>query len=62
VGGVLTGLQGEHPATDLPDLVGNLESTARVLTDRQAQLAGTVTNLDAVSAVLDRRARTWPPR
>jgi phospholipid/cholesterol/gamma-HCH transport system substrate-binding protein len=56
VGGVLTGLRGEHPATDLPDLVGNLESTARVLTDRQGQLAGTVTDLDAVGGVFDRRA------
>ncbi|HWN34040.1 MAG TPA: MlaD family protein, partial [Pseudonocardia sp.] len=56
VGGVLAGLRGEHPDSDLPDLVGNLESTARVLTDRQGQLVGTVTDLATTSGVLDRRA------
>jgi len=56
VGGVLQGLRGEHPDSDLPDLVGNLEATARVLTDRQGQLAGTLTDLDTTGGVLDRRA------
>ena len=54
--GVLTGLQGERPATDLPALVSNLETTARVLTDREGQIPGIVEDLDAVSAVLDRRS------
>jgi phospholipid/cholesterol/gamma-HCH transport system substrate-binding protein len=55
--GVLTGLKGQAPATDLPNLVTNLEATAQVLTARQGQLTGTVENLDAVSAVLDRRSQ-----
>jgi phospholipid/cholesterol/gamma-HCH transport system substrate-binding protein len=54
--GVLQGFRGDHPDEDLPKLVGNLEATARVLTERQGQLSGTVTDLAAVSAVFDRRA------
>jgi len=44
-GGRAGGAARRAPGTDLPDLVGNLESTVRVLTDRQGQLAGTVTDL-----------------
>jgi phospholipid/cholesterol/gamma-HCH transport system substrate-binding protein len=54
--GVLNALRGEQPEQDLPNLVGNLEATARVLTERRGQLSGTVTDLDAVAGVLDRRA------
>jgi phospholipid/cholesterol/gamma-HCH transport system substrate-binding protein len=54
--GVLEGVRGERPTTDLPDLVGNLEATARVLTDRQGELEGIVSDLDTVSAVLARRS------
>lgn len=54
--GVFEALRGDRPEQDLPNLVGNLEATARVLTERRGQLSATVTDLAGVSVVLDRRA------
>jgi phospholipid/cholesterol/gamma-HCH transport system substrate-binding protein len=54
--GVFQAFRGEHPEEDLPKLVGDLEATSRILTDRPGQLSGTVTDLAEVSAVVNRRA------
>ncbi|MBN9735652.1 MCE family protein [Pseudonocardia sp. P1] len=51
-GGVLDALQGTRPGEDLPRLVGDLESTADVLTRQDGQLGGIVDDLGKTSRAL----------
>jgi phospholipid/cholesterol/gamma-HCH transport system substrate-binding protein len=53
--GALTGMQGTHPKSDLRNLVDGLESTARVLSAKDHQLDGIVSDLATTSAVLSNR-------
>lgn len=52
----LRGLQGRHPDTDLTNIVRGLESTGRVLTEQEGQLASTVQNLSTMSSTLGSRS------
>ncbi|MFF5988817.1 MlaD family protein [Prauserella flavalba] len=56
-GQVLTAAQGTNPRTDLPNLVHNLESTGRVLTEQDGRLDSIVRDLSSTSSVLGNRAR-----
>jgi phospholipid/cholesterol/gamma-HCH transport system substrate-binding protein len=56
-GQVLTAARGTNPRTDLPDLVRNLESTGRVLSEQDGRLDAIVHDLATGSAVLGKRAR-----
>lgn len=51
-GQVLSGLRGNNPKSDLPNLVSGLESTSSVLNQQQGQLDTVVSNLQATSAAL----------
>jgi phospholipid/cholesterol/gamma-HCH transport system substrate-binding protein len=53
---VLDAAQGTNADTDLPKLVGNLESTSRELIDQQGQLDDIVSNLRTTTSILSRRA------
>lgn len=55
-GSVLEAARGTRPNEDLPQLVGGLQSTARVLSEKQGQLDGIVNNLDATSGTLGRQS------
>lgn len=55
-GKVLASARGTRPATDLPDLVRGLNSTASALTSQQGQLDAILHDLDATSAVLGNRS------
>lgn len=51
------GLRGTRPSRDLPELVGGLESTSRVLAQQRSNLGGTVSDLRATAEVLGNRSR-----
>lgn len=51
-GQVLSGLRGNNPRSDLPNLVSGLQSTSSVLTRQQGQLDTVVSNLQATSSAL----------
>jgi phospholipid/cholesterol/gamma-HCH transport system substrate-binding protein len=52
---MLRGLQGTDPKTDLPQLVRGLESTARVLNQKEADLGDTVQNIATTFGTLNNR-------
>lgn len=54
-GNVLDAARGTRPDQDLPQLVDGLQSTARVLSQKQGQLDGIVNNLNTTSAALSRQ-------
>lgn len=51
-GNVLDAARGQHPGTDLPNLVTGLESASARLSEHQGQLDSTVSNLAKVSSTL----------
>lgn len=55
-GTVLDAAQGTRPDSDLPELVGGLQSTARVLSEKQGQLDGIVDHLHTASSTLGRQS------
>lgn len=50
---VLGALQGDQPSSDLTNLVGGLQSTARALTQEQGQVAAIIDGLDRTASALD---------
>lgn len=55
-GDVVDAARGTQPNQDLPKLVSGLESTSRVLSEKQGQLDGTVRDLNTASATLGRQS------
>jgi phospholipid/cholesterol/gamma-HCH transport system substrate-binding protein len=51
-GNVLDAARGQHPATDLPDLVTGLESASARLSEHQGQLDSIVSNLKTTTSTL----------
>jgi phospholipid/cholesterol/gamma-HCH transport system substrate-binding protein len=54
---MFNGLRGSRPSQDLPQLVGGLESTSRVLATQQHNLGGTIRDLRATADVLSDRGQ-----